>query len=546
MTKKLGAEFLGTAWLVFGGCGSAVLAAAFPGLGIGFVGVALAFGLTVLTMAYAVGHISGGHFNPAVTVGLWAGGRFKASEILPYWVAQVLGALAGAFVLSLIATGKAGFDLVQGGFAANGYAEHSPGGYSLVAGFVAEVVLTFFFLIVILGSTDRRAPAGFAPHRDRPRAHPHPPRRHPGHQHVGEPGAQHGPGPLRGRLGARAAVALLGRPDRRRRRRGHRQPLAVRGRRHVATRPFGTCRPRPWLPRTRAAAVRSPLTHGGGERTMRMRGARTPPTTASEAVRRLVAGNHAFARMADAAKRGEAVVMQLDPGELGFGTRPGVAPKQRPFAAVLGCSDARVPIEMVFQQRSNDVFVVRVAGNGIGLGGLGSFRYAVSSFGSSLRLVVVLGHSQCGAVTAAVDAFLHPRHYLPLASNFPLRSIVDGLLVSVRAASIALERTHGPAVADRPGYAPALVETAVIVNAAWAAYALERELAARRCRVVFGRYDIGSGRLGLPLDAAASARGTELVAAPRDAGGFSRLGESVAASPHVKALLERSGAARKR
>ena len=163
MTKKLGAEFLGTAWLVFGGCCSAVLAAGFPGLGIGFLGVALAFGLTVLTMAFAVGHISGGHFNPAVTVGLWAGGRFKAGEILPYWIAQVLGAVAGAFVLSLIATGKAGFDLVQSGFAANGYAEHSPGGYSLVAAFVAEVTLTFFFLLVILGSTDRRAPAGFAP-----------------------------------------------------------------------------------------------------------------------------------------------------------------------------------------------------------------------------------------------------------------------------------------------------------------------------------------------------------------------------------------------
>jgi aquaporin Z len=163
MTKRLGAEFLGTSWLVFGGCGSAVLAAAFPELGIGFVGVALAFGLTVLTMAYAVGHISGGHFNPAVTVGLWAGGRFPAREILPYGVAQVLGGVTGAFVLSLIANGKAGFDLVQSGFAANGYAEHSPGGYSLGAGFVAEVVLTFFFLLVILGATDRRAPAGFAP-----------------------------------------------------------------------------------------------------------------------------------------------------------------------------------------------------------------------------------------------------------------------------------------------------------------------------------------------------------------------------------------------
>ena len=163
MTKRLGAEFLGTAWLVFGGCGSAVLAAAFPELGIGFVGVSLAFGLTVLTMAYAVGHISGGHFNPAVTVGLWAGGRFPAREIAPYAVSQVLGGVTGAFVLSLIANGKAGFDLVQSGFAANGYAEHSPGGYSLGAGFVAEVVLTFFFLLVILGATDRRAPAGFAP-----------------------------------------------------------------------------------------------------------------------------------------------------------------------------------------------------------------------------------------------------------------------------------------------------------------------------------------------------------------------------------------------
>jgi aquaporin Z len=163
MTQRLGAEFLGTAWLVFGGCGSAVLAAAFPDLGIGFVGVSLAFGLTVLTMAYAVGHVSGGHFNPAVTVGLWAGGRFPAREILPYAVAQVLGGVAGAFVLSVIASGKAGFDLVQSGFAANGFAEHSPGGYSLGAGLVAEVVLTFFFLLVILGATDRRAPAGFAP-----------------------------------------------------------------------------------------------------------------------------------------------------------------------------------------------------------------------------------------------------------------------------------------------------------------------------------------------------------------------------------------------
>lgn len=163
MTKKLGAEFLGTAWLVFGGCGSAVLAAAYPDLGIGFVGVSLAFGLTVLTMAYAVGHISGGHFNPAVTVGLFSGGRHPAGQILPYVVAQVLGAVVGAFVLSVIAGGKEGFDLVGSGFASNGYGAHSPGGYSMMAGFVAEVVLTFVFLLVILGATDRRAPAGFAP-----------------------------------------------------------------------------------------------------------------------------------------------------------------------------------------------------------------------------------------------------------------------------------------------------------------------------------------------------------------------------------------------
>jgi aquaporin Z len=163
MGKKLGAEFIGTMWLVFGGCGSAVLAAGIPQLGIGFAGVALAFGLTVVTMAYAVGHISGGHFNPAVSFGLWAGGRFEARELVPYIVAQVLGAVAGATVLYVIATGKAGFDVVASGFAANGYGAHSPDGYSMAAGFIAEVVLTCFFLLVILGATDKRAPAGFGP-----------------------------------------------------------------------------------------------------------------------------------------------------------------------------------------------------------------------------------------------------------------------------------------------------------------------------------------------------------------------------------------------
>jgi aquaporin Z len=156
------AEFLGTFWLVFGGCGSAVLAAAFPQLGIGFYGVALAFGLTVLTMAYAIGHISGCHLNPAVSFGLVAGKRFPIAELLPYVIAQVLGGIAGAGVLYVIASGKAGFDL-SGGFAANGYAAHSPGGYSLLSCLVAEIVLTFFFVVIIMGATDRRAPAGFAP-----------------------------------------------------------------------------------------------------------------------------------------------------------------------------------------------------------------------------------------------------------------------------------------------------------------------------------------------------------------------------------------------
>ncbi|MYN40485.1 aquaporin Z [Duganella sp. FT109W] len=160
--KQYGAEFFGTFWLVLGGCGSAVLAATFPGVGIGLLGVALAFGLTVLTMAFAVGHISGGHFNPAVSIGLWAGGRFPAAQLLPYVVAQVLGGLLAGGVLYLIASGKAGFD-VSAGFAANGYGAHSPGGYSLSAALVSEVVMTMMFLLVILGATDARAPKGFAP-----------------------------------------------------------------------------------------------------------------------------------------------------------------------------------------------------------------------------------------------------------------------------------------------------------------------------------------------------------------------------------------------
>jgi len=160
--KQYGAEFIGTFWLVLGGCGSAVLAAAFPDVGIGLLGVSLAFGLTLLTMAFAIGHISGCHINPAVSIGLWAGGRFPASELVPYIIAQVLGGVAAGGVLYLIASGKAGFD-VSAGFASNGYGEHSPGGYSMQAALITEVVMTMMFLLIILGATAKRAPQGFAP-----------------------------------------------------------------------------------------------------------------------------------------------------------------------------------------------------------------------------------------------------------------------------------------------------------------------------------------------------------------------------------------------
>ena len=160
--KKYGAEFIGTFWLVLGGCGSAVLAAGFPELGIGFVGVALAFGLTVLTMAFAIGHISGCHLNPAISIGLWAGGRFPAKDLFPYIVAQVLGGVLAGGILFLIASGQTGFD-ASAGFASNGYGEHSPGQYSMFAAFLTEIVMTMMFLVVIMGATDERAPQGFAP-----------------------------------------------------------------------------------------------------------------------------------------------------------------------------------------------------------------------------------------------------------------------------------------------------------------------------------------------------------------------------------------------
>ena len=245
MANRLAAEMFGTFRLTFAGCGSAVLAAAFPEVGIGLLGVSFAFGLSLLTMAYTIGHISGCHINPAVSVGLAAGGRFPAAEVVPYAIAQVIGGILGAGVLYLIASGKPGFEL--GGFASNGFGEHSPGGYAFGAAFLCEVVMTFMFLTVILGSTDGRAPTGFAGlpiglalvliHLV-----------HSGHQHVGEPGTQHRSGALRGRLGHPAAVAVLAGADHRRRARGLELPVARRrGRPQVVrrTRAGGRATPRP-------------------------------------------------------------------------------------------------------------------------------------------------------------------------------------------------------------------------------------------------------------------------------------------------------------
>ena len=206
--KKYAAEAIGTFWLVLGGCGSAVLAAAFPEVGIGLLGVSLAFGLTVLTMAYAIGHISGCHLNPAVTVGLTAGGRFPASDVVPYIVAQVVGGVIGAAVLYVIASGKP--DFVIGGFASNGYGDLSPGKYGLLAALVTEVVMTAMFLFIILGCHPWPGAGGLRPDRHRPRPDPDPPDLDPGHQHLGQPGAQHRRRGVRGRRGIWASCGCSG------------------------------------------------------------------------------------------------------------------------------------------------------------------------------------------------------------------------------------------------------------------------------------------------------------------------------------------------
>lgn len=271
------------------------------------------------------------------------------------------------------------------------------------------------------------------------------------------------------------------------------------------------------------------------------------PATAAEARRLLERGNREFASLLDQARgKGPATtrVLTLDLRDLGAGRVMGRAPQQAPFAAVLGCADARVPVELVLQQGSNGLFVVRVAGNVLGSECLGSLRYAVHQFARTLRLVVVLGHAHCGAVSAAVDAFLVPQHYVPLASDTPLRSIVDRILVCVRGAALALERVHGRRVERRRGYRTALVEMSVAVNAAWTAHNLREELRGhgrRGVAVVFGVYDLISRRVRLPLSPPGTLTRAEvgLFSPPARAAAFQRLALRLARGRLVQELLAR-------
>ncbi len=274
---------------------------------------------------------------------------------------------------------------------------------------------------------------------------------------------------------------------------------------------------------------------------------RRAPRSPREAQAKLMKGNRSFAHLLDSP--GSARVIPLDPSDVGHGVLPGVAPVQRPFAAVLGCSDARVPIETIFQQKSNDLFVVRVAGNGVGIGGLGSLRYAVDHFPGSLKLIVVLGHSQCGAVTSAVDVFLRPALYLPLAANYPLRSIVDAILVAVRTASLALEAVHGPQVA-----LPARVSRRPHRDLRWPSTpAWPRSGSSRSSRVA------GAGCSSAPTTSRAATcaspltpdgrktpSGIGLFPAPDDHREVRRLATAVAGGASVAALLRTGKGARRR
>jgi carbonic anhydrase len=269
-----------------------------------------------------------------------------------------------------------------------------------------------------------------------------------------------------------------------------------------------------------------------------------PPASPDEARERLLAGNREFMSLVDLPEEGERTtrILPFNPSEFGVADEPGAEPRQRPFAAVLGCSDARVPVELVFSQACNSLFVVRVAGNVLGSECLGSLQYAVGNLGEHLKLLVVLGHSGCGAVTAAVDAFITPARYLSVASSHGLRAIVDGLLVSVRAAAHALERVRGREAARAPGYRRALVETAVGLNAALTARMLYHEFRGpepTRPRVVYAVYDLVTREVNLPAGAGA-AGSPGLFDPPVDADEFDRLGLVLAASSSMTRLLEQA------
>jgi carbonic anhydrase len=272
---------------------------------------------------------------------------------------------------------------------------------------------------------------------------------------------------------------------------------------------------------------------------------REQPADAEEARQRLEAGNRAFAELLTAAPGGKAAeprIIPFDLRELGIADDAGEAPAQAPFALVLGCSDARVPTELIFSQACNDLFVVRVAGNVLGSDCLGSIDYAVDHLRDSLKLLVVLGHSGCGAVTAAVDAFLAPGNYLSLATSHALRSVVDRIYVAARAAARSLETVWGADVIHRPGYRPALIETTILFNAALAAYTLQGEMSERvatGCRVAYGVYDLVTHRVGLPAHSGADS-GVRLVAPPRDREDFTQLAAQLASGDGVRRSLEAS------
>lgn len=266
------------------------------------------------------------------------------------------------------------------------------------------------------------------------------------------------------------------------------------------------------------------------------------PQTSEEACRLLVQGNRDFAEMTDSHNSGKKRhVIHFDPQAFGWGVGNGDAPTQAPFAAVLGCADARVPTEMVFSKVCNELFVVRVAGNVLGQGCLGSLRYAVSHFPSTLKLVVVLGHGQCGAVTEAVKLYLEPRCYLDIATDHSLRSIVDQIQVAVRVAAVGLETIYGFEVIRKPKYRAALLEAAIVLNAAWSAYCLRQEFRTQSpsLGVVFGTYDFGSRHVRLPLSCLAEVAAEEsgLFVPPEDVEGFRELASRICSGNHVGSLL---------